>query len=263
MSKQAQELKDLNVDRVDGVDRPATGRNFLLFKSQDGQVEKVASDAIMKGYGMVATAAAEVLKAIRVDANATVSRKSAIALNGLAQVLGQDAPFVAKSVPTQPYVVTEPDVDQRGPADEKLGSNFVARNAAMVDTVSFETKGYDKDGDEMVDGKGKSKKKDAAAEKPAETQKDATAEALSSLAKAIEGLVASQKSMPGDIVKALVAGPEGVAKSEDGDVETVRPRSRQVQADDAEPKRRVRKSDYEPRFEASFSDVVFSPQPRQ
>lgn len=32
----AQELKDLDVDRVDGVDRPATGRSFLLFKSEDG-----------------------------------------------------------------------------------------------------------------------------------------------------------------------------------------------------------------------------------
>lgn len=31
----AQELKDLDVDRVDGVDRPATGRSFLLFKSED------------------------------------------------------------------------------------------------------------------------------------------------------------------------------------------------------------------------------------
>ncbi len=35
----AQELKDLDVDRVDGVDKPATGRRFLLFKSEDGAVE--------------------------------------------------------------------------------------------------------------------------------------------------------------------------------------------------------------------------------
>ena len=33
----AAELKDLDVDRVDGVDRPATGRNFLLFKSEAEQ----------------------------------------------------------------------------------------------------------------------------------------------------------------------------------------------------------------------------------
>src|SRR5881628_1859429 len=30
------ELKDLDVDRVDGVDRPATGRAFALYKSQGG-----------------------------------------------------------------------------------------------------------------------------------------------------------------------------------------------------------------------------------
>lgn len=29
----AQELKDLDVDRVDGVDKPATGRNFLHFRA--------------------------------------------------------------------------------------------------------------------------------------------------------------------------------------------------------------------------------------
>jgi hypothetical protein len=33
--QQAKELKGLDVDRVDGVDRPATGRNFLLFKRED------------------------------------------------------------------------------------------------------------------------------------------------------------------------------------------------------------------------------------
>jgi hypothetical protein len=34
--EQVQELKDLMIDRVDGVDRPATGRNFILAKSEDG-----------------------------------------------------------------------------------------------------------------------------------------------------------------------------------------------------------------------------------
>jgi hypothetical protein len=33
-ARRAQELKDLDVDRVDGVDKPATGRNFLLFKGE-------------------------------------------------------------------------------------------------------------------------------------------------------------------------------------------------------------------------------------
>ena len=33
--RRVQELRDLVIDRVDGVDRPATGRNFLLAKSAD------------------------------------------------------------------------------------------------------------------------------------------------------------------------------------------------------------------------------------
>ncbi len=42
--KKVNELKDLDVDRVDGVDKPATGRNFLLFKSR-AAAEKAATMA--------------------------------------------------------------------------------------------------------------------------------------------------------------------------------------------------------------------------
>jgi hypothetical protein len=146
MRKGAQELKDLDVDRVDAVDKPATGRNFLLFKSEDG-------DQIMKGYGMTATALGLVLKAIRKDKHAVVSRKTAIALNGAAQVLGQDAVFVGKSVPTQPYMFTEPDADRRGPVDENLGGNFTPRAmpGSMVGSVQFRMKDDDEDEDDDED----------------------------------------------------------------------------------------------------------------
>lgn len=39
-AEDATELKDLQVDRVDGVDRPATGRKFILFKSA-GEASRV------------------------------------------------------------------------------------------------------------------------------------------------------------------------------------------------------------------------------
>lgn len=151
MRKGAQELKDLDVDRVDGVDRPATGRKFLLFKSEN-------SEAIMKGYAMTATAAANVLKSIRKDEKAVVSRKTAVALNGLAQVLGQDAVFVGKAVPTQPYEFSEPGaeaLETRGAADENLGANFTPRSmpGSMVGRVEFR---YKQDEDEEMEGKKKS-----------------------------------------------------------------------------------------------------------
>src|SRR5262249_9448046 len=125
-------LTDLDVD---GVDKPATGRRFLLFKHQDG-------DVVMKGYGALATIAHEVLKAARFDKSLVCSRKSAIALNGLAQVLGEDAVFVSKSVPTQPYEFSEPDDNNCGPANEDPGSNFTPRSmpGSMVGSVQFRLK---------------------------------------------------------------------------------------------------------------------------
>lgn len=44
--KATQELKDLDVERVDGVDRPATGRSFILFKN-----EQDAPQGIQRGAG--------------------------------------------------------------------------------------------------------------------------------------------------------------------------------------------------------------------
>ncbi len=35
--KATSELKDLQIDRVDGVDKPATGRTFILMKSEDAE----------------------------------------------------------------------------------------------------------------------------------------------------------------------------------------------------------------------------------
>lgn len=251
MITKAQELKDLSVDRVDGVDKPATGRNFLLFKGADG-------DAVMKGYGMVATASDAVLKAIRTDKNATVSRKTAIALNGLAQVLGQDAVFVGKNVPTQPYEISEPDQDKRGPADEKLGSNFVARAAEMIGTVQFKAaKAHDSaepdEDDEMyAAGKKKGMPKELADAMP-DAEKKPWEKAIETMAKSIDALVKSQAAMPAAIVKSLIDGPV----DSDKDV-AAKPVSKQVQADD-EPveKVRVRKGEYEPRLQVSFADIAF------
>jgi len=269
--KRASELKDLDVDRVDGVDKPATGRNFLLFKSEDGA-------AIMKGYGAVATAAHIVLQKMRTDKNATVSRKSAIALNGLAQILGEDAVFVGKSVPTQPYEYSEPDVDSRGPADEDLGGNFTPRSmpGSMVGSVSFRMKDEDEDEDDSKakskakamydededDRKAKAKAKAKAAAKAAkdasmdddedEDEDDKKAKAadarLSKMESAIEKLA--------ETVAKAIAGP--VQKSEDVDDEPQpvrKARSRQIDAD--EPVSVRKGAGIESRFNVGFGDVVF------
>jgi hypothetical protein len=291
MRKGALELKDLDVDRVDGVDKPATGKNFLLFKGADG-------DLIMKSYGALATVANEVLSKARTDKNMTVSRKSAIALNGLAQVLGQDPVFVGKSVPTQPYEFVEPDADKRGPADEKVGENFTPRSmpGSMVGSVAFrlkdeedeedEGKGKAKvaakgknpfaaEGDEDEEdgkgkGKGKTKVKDADGD---EADMDATertnrgvARSVEGLATAVKGLVEASAAQTAAINKML--GIAKVAKAAAGEgeedeperVAKARPRSRQVEDEDAPVRVRKQAGGYEPRFGVSFSDVAFGKQ---
>lgn len=134
------QLLDLDVERVDGVDKPATGRKFLLAKSEAGAAQIPAT--VLKGYGMLATIAAEVLKQLRKDAKAQMSVKTATAVNGLAQVLEQEPVFTSKSVPTQPYEFSEPDENKRGPADEKIGANFTphAMPGSMVGAVQFREK---------------------------------------------------------------------------------------------------------------------------
>jgi hypothetical protein len=260
MAKATTELKDLEVDRVDGVDKPATRRSFLLFKSEGG-------DAVMKGYGAVATAADIVLKSIRTDKHAVVSRKSAVALNGLAQVLSQDPVFVGKGFDLQPYSLVDSDLDgdKRGPADESLGPNFTAKSgpASMVGSVDFNASdegevskawpppkddGED-DGEDDESDKKKAKKDEASKD---ETSKDdRNSAAIAALAKTVEKLA--------ETVAKAIAGP--VEKAEgDEDVEKVakarQPRSRQIEADEPVAVRKGR-GDFEPRLDVSFANIAF------
>jgi hypothetical protein len=280
MRKGASELKDLDVDRVDGVDKPATGRNFLLFKGSDG-------DLVMKSYGALASVAHEVLAKARTDKNLTVSRKSAVALNGLAQVLGEDAVFVGKSIPTQPYEFSEPDTDKRGPADEDLGGNFSPRSmpGSMVGSVAFR----------LSDAAVKAAE-GSVAEEDAETPDEEAAEGdkkrkwgkpFPKKAKAAEGSVAEEdaetpdeEAAEGDKKRKSVAADPGLAamakaieaqtvainkilgiakveKSEGDEQPERKPRSRQVE-DDAPVSVRKGVGGYEPRFGVSFADVAFA-----
>jgi hypothetical protein len=252
MAKATSELKDLEVDRVDGVDKPATRRNFLLFKSEDG-------DAIMKSYGAVATAADIVLKMVRVDKHAVVSRKSAVALNGLAQVLGQDPVFVGKGFELQPYSLVDSDLDgdKRGPADESLGSNFTAKSgpASMVGSVEFAlkdegavSKAWPPAKDDEDDAEEGDEDKDKKDKKPWEMSKDTNSAAIAALTKTVTTLA--------DAVAKAIAGP--VEKSEGDEPEKVekrQPRSRQVDVDEPVAVRKSRGDEL--RLGVSFANIAF------
>lgn len=281
IKKGASQLTDLDVDRVDAVDKPATGRSFLLFKGE------ADAEQVLKGYGMVATAASAVLSKMRTDKNAVVSRKSAVALNGLAQVLGQDAVFVGKSVPTQPYLFTEPDADKRGPADEDLGPNFTPRSmpGSMVGSVQFRLKDEDENDDEDASKTAKSKAKaaydededDAKAKAKAKAAKarkadadddaddddmDATERTNRGVARSIDSLAKAMAGLPEAIAKAVVAAEKAeIAKMQGGDEVEAEPvkksaKSRQIVDDEPVDVRKGR-SDENLRMGVSFGNVVF------
>ena len=260
VSKSTTELKDLEVERVDGVDKPATGRHFILFKNETG------GDVIKKGYGALATVAAEVLKCVRKDGKATVSRSTAVALNGLAQLMEQSPVFVDKSVPTQPYEFSEPDVDKRGPDDENIGANFTPHSmpGAMVGAVSFR---LTEEAQKSIQAAEKAEAAKAAKDKKddedddneefVEEKKSASAieQVLADLAKS---QIATQKMVTelAGVVKAAIGEAEQVSKSEE--VEDERPRSRQITD---EERTQVRKGEGRT-FGVSFADIV-SDSPRQ
>jgi len=88
--KEIYELEDIEVDRVDAVDRPATGRRWLIMKSE----EEDENAAITKE---LEERVAEVLQALANDAQGRgglpLSEGALAALNRLATLYGLQQPF--------------------------------------------------------------------------------------------------------------------------------------------------------------------------
>lgn len=197
---------------------------------------------LMKNYAAVATAADMLLKQLRKDQAGKVSKSTAIAVNGLAQIMGAEPVFVAKAVPTQPYEFSEPDADMRGPADEDLGGNFTPRSmpGSMVGRVQFSVKGTEKASYAAPAVAGEPDEDDA--KMPWEKSAAAKAAFDAAVAKAVEAAVA--KAAP--VTKATP-----VEKAE-------KPESKQVMTAE---QREVRKGQGY-RFGETFENVVFGAQAR-
>jgi hypothetical protein len=92
--KEIYELEDIEVDRVDAVDRPATGRRWLIMKSE----EEDENAAIAKE---LEERVAEVLQALANDAQGRgglpLSEETLSALNRLAALYGLNQPFSVAS----------------------------------------------------------------------------------------------------------------------------------------------------------------------
>jgi hypothetical protein len=95
--KEIYELEDIEVDRVDAVDRPATGRRWLIMKSE----EEDENAAIAKE---LEERVAEVLEALANDAQGRgglpLSEETLSALNRLAALYGLKQPFGAATAET-------------------------------------------------------------------------------------------------------------------------------------------------------------------
>jgi hypothetical protein len=116
-------LAHIEVERVDGVDRPATGHRWVLIKAEDEGVEK--------DYAGAARAALEALA----KEGIVVSRETAEALHALAALLEMSVEF--KSVDGEPEAseASEEDVEKEAPAAEAPEPEERTYTAAEVEEL--------------------------------------------------------------------------------------------------------------------------------
>lgn len=120
------ELEDLDVERTDGVDRPATRRKFLLAKSQDTDelqinAEKLAADA--NQLAQIGTAVVQVLCGV----DMTLAEQEANVLNAFAYALGIDPPFVVGKNPPTNTGATDGANPPTAPNPPSLGGSMKMR----------------------------------------------------------------------------------------------------------------------------------------
>lgn len=110
-------LKDVDVDRVDGVESPATSKPFLIFKS--GDEAEVRENA--QNLAELVVAALQALK----SGDALVSEEAAVKLNELATTLNVDVTFQA-AAPPEKTDETDGDDDETPSEDGDSGEETPA-----------------------------------------------------------------------------------------------------------------------------------------
>lgn len=87
------ELKEIDVERIDGVDEPATRKRFLILKSEDADELRAAAEDLVNKV-------AAALKLLA-DADIVLDEPTAKALDEVAEAVGLEPVFVATKV--KPY----------------------------------------------------------------------------------------------------------------------------------------------------------------
>ena len=120
-------LDDIDVDRVDGVDEPATQRKFLLMKSEEPDELKQNLSAIIERAEAAISALAKAADEL------SLTEEAAAALNALADAIGASAIFAAKKPKEEEYGYPEPDEEKYGKPSKKDVWSELAAIAARLD----------------------------------------------------------------------------------------------------------------------------------
>jgi hypothetical protein len=137
--KEIYELEDIEVDRVDAVDRPATGRRWLIMKSE----EEDENAAIAKE---LEERVAEALEALANDAQGRgglpLSEEALSALNRLAALYGLNQPFSVASAETSAEEASAQDGEAYSTAEQASEPVAVAAEADEQKASAEGQEGY-------------------------------------------------------------------------------------------------------------------------
>lgn len=248
ITKPGVKLSDLDVERVDAVDRPATKSKFLMLKSED-------ADELRKNIQSTADAADALIDLIEKDTGVSSEiRAKALDLGksiGRTEKAGpaNEADCVAAGGTWADGACTMPEAK----AAEKAESTACAKCAAPVAEGKFVAKnGEVRKGDTCpmcgapVDGDGKYAPGEDTAKAAEKAASPAASDIAVEVAKALAPALAKLAETNAAIAKAIESAPKVVSKRD-------APASRQASGDDAEPvKKAARKMG-----DGIFTSIVF------
>lgn len=108
------QLENLDVERTDGVDRPATRRKFLLAKSEDADELQVNAEKLAADANQLAQLGAMVVQVL-CSVDMTLGEEEATVLNAFAKMLGIQPCFAPGTNP----MTTGGDMAMRAVKDDK------------------------------------------------------------------------------------------------------------------------------------------------
>lgn len=135
MPKSPTELTDLEVDRVDAVDRPATRRKFLITKAEEAPAAAPsASDAASEAMRLLRAATAAIGK-IHASKAEYEDQGTVDVLNELAVASGAEVRFAKSAAPVEPAAPAAPAAPEV-PAPAAAPAAPVALTAADIPAMA-------------------------------------------------------------------------------------------------------------------------------